>query len=282
MARDLGQLTSTGILAISFAVAALAGEPTSKVVFLDVGQGDSILLQDGMQQILIDGGKGDIVLERLAEEVPYFDRSIEVIISTHPDQDHLEGLLHILQRYDVKLVLLPQAAKEDALQEAWLNLLHEKNIPYRFAWSGQTLSVGNMKLSILGPFDTDAARAATRGNINNASVSTRLDYNGLSFLLTGDAELQAEQLLVHTLPLQLNVDILKAGHHGSNSSTHTPLIRAASPAAAVISVGADNTYGHPHPAVLQRLEGLRLWRTDEDGSVRFLFKNGQWLSAVAK
>ncbi len=261
----------------------LMPQPEEKVVFLDVGQGDAILLQDSTTQVLIDGGQGMAVLQRLGEEIPWFDRKIEVVILTHPQRDHMEGLLHVLERYEVGLVLLPRVTHTSQLQETWLQMIQDRNIPYRFAWTGQKLTAGDMMFQILGPFNTDAARAASKADLNNASVMTRVDFHKMSFLLTGDAEKRVETMLVsNTNPNLLDVDILKAGHHGSNSSTHEQLIRAASPHAAVISVGTENKFGHPREEVLNRLGSIPIWRTDYSGSVRFIYDGKQWLAATSK
>ncbi|PIT97926.1 MAG: hypothetical protein COT71_03210 [Candidatus Andersenbacteria bacterium CG10_big_fil_rev_8_21_14_0_10_54_11] len=338
MARQAYGLLAAAVLAIGV----LVPGPADKVVFLDVGQGDAILLQDGTAQILIDGGKGVAVLSRLAEELPWFDRKIEVIIATHPDKDHLEGLVHVLEGYEVGLVLLPRVSKDSQLQQAWLERLQaaaeNRRAAWRFAWAGEQVRAGGIVVSVLGP---DAAAAAGE-KTNNASVITRVDFCGgdnpspfllqrggkaipllppspagpaplrplksgeraslsrdghcLSFMLTGDAEALIERRLTAayasavpgdcilqtsgTLPTcagnLLNVDVLKAGHHGSSTSTTAELLAAASPAAVVISVGAENSYGHPHRNVLARLAGFQLWRTDEHGSVRFLRGAAGW------
>lgn len=273
--------------ALVFAVAGLVivasffvPAPADKVVFLDVGQGDSILLQQGTQQVLIDGGAGMAVLERLGEELPWFDRTIEVVISTHPDQDHLEGLLHVIARYNVELVLLPQIAHTSQLQAEWLRKLQHavetQETAYRFAWQGQSVVLRELNVTVLGP-GTDTIGLAARGTTNNASVLTRVDFGELSMLLTGDAEQKVEQALVDSTPLEaLDVDVLKAGHHGSKTSTSVALLSATTPDLIVISVGAKNRYGHPHPTVLGRIATIPTLRTDEAGSVRFRRLQGTW------
>ncbi len=315
------------ILIVAWLLLAAVPGPEDKVVFLDVGQGDSILLQNGTRQVLIDGGPGMTVLTRLGEEMPWFDRSIEVVVLTHPQQDHMEGLLHVLDRYEVGMVLLPKIAHTSQMQEEWLERIVEKDIDYRFAWAGQRLEVGEIAMRILGPIDSEEAKAAIKANLNNASMVARVDYCSdetppslplsplrqgfegqageaqgsaginapldkggiggisepvvgcLSFLLTGDIEKRVENILVqNTREDLLDVDVLKAGHHGSKTSTNEILIDKATPAAAVISVGSDNKFGHPHGEVLERLKGMPIWRTDEVGSVRFRhLPDGQWI-----
>jgi competence protein ComEC len=273
------------VIAASLLVISVAGfveSPEQKVVFLDVGQGDAILVQDGTRQVLIDGGRGMAVLERLGEELPWFDRRIEVVIATHPDQDHLEGLLHVLERYEVGLVLLPRMPHTSQLQESWLErlqtLLAQQAVQYRFAWAGQQVRMGDdLRLEILGPFSLDGEILAPGRKTNNAAVLTRVDYAGLSFLLTSDAEAAIERRLVAEKRDLLDVAVLKAGHHGSRTSTTPELLAAASPDTVVVSVGKDNPYGHPHPDVMARLENMHRWRTDEQGSVRFVHRGEEWL-----
>lgn len=248
-----------------------------KIAFLDVGQGDAILIQDGNQQVLVDGGEGTLVLEQLSREMPWFDRVIELIVITHPQRDHMEGLLHVMERYDVGLVVMPRVVNDSLLQEELLNKLIKQNIPYRFGWAGQKMYIGDIQMSVLGPFDTTEAQALTRVDVNNASIITRINFHGISVLLTGDAEASAEALLVQNIPEHfLDVDILKAGHHGSRTSTTSQLLKATTPKIVAISVGKENTFGHPHPTVLNRLEGMPVIRTDEVGTIRFEYVQGEW------
>lgn len=283
------------VLLIAFA--GLVPMPSDKVVFLDVGQGDAILLQHKTSQVLIDGGQGMAVLQRLGEEMPWFDRRIEVIVSTHPDRDHLEGLFHVLERYEVGLVVLPRVRHDSQLYQTWLERLtaklNDQETAYRFGRAGQKIIAGDMEATILGPQASGSAPLG--GKSNNASVITRVDYHGLSFLLTGDAEASVERALVvrcgGSLTPQstacggaagLRVDVLKAGHHGSKTSTSAALVEAASPSAAVISVGADSRFGHPHQEVLERIAGIQVWRTDKHGSVQFERVGDQWLLSCGK
>lgn len=281
------KLLAIGLLGL-IVVTLLIPQPEDKVVFLDVGQGDSILIQKGTQQVLIDGGPGMTVLRRLAEELPWFDRTIDVVILTHPQQDHVEGLVHVLERYKVGLVLFPQAAYGSQLATTWLQELIDRRIPYRFAWAGQEVQLDGVHVSILAPFADAEGQALVKKNINDASTTTRIDFPAvggagtLSFLMTGDAEASAEKLLVAREKNLLDVDVLKAGHHGSKTSTTAELLAATSPSAVVISVGADNRYGHPHQTVMERLKDFQVWRTDQDGSVRFINYDSKWLVAIAR
>lgn len=276
--------SNSWLILIALSAAVIAGSflvslPAQNVVFLDVGQGDSVLLQEKTAQVLVDGGARMDELRRLGEEMPFFDKDLEVIISTHPDRDHLEGLLHVLERYDVKLVLLPQVAHTSQLYAEWIKMLKNSNVQVRFAQAGQKITVDDLKIKILGP--TEETRA---GKTNNASVLTRVDFADISFLLTGDAEASVENELVQRFrnTPELDIDVLKAGHHGSKTSTSQALLNASSPSAVVISVGADNSYGHPHPTVLSRLTNIQTWRTNQSGSVKFEHVKNQWLLKTAK
>ena len=187
--------------------------------------------------------------------------------------------MEVLDRYEVGMVLLPKAAASSGLQEAWLDTLIERNIPYRFAWGGQEFSAGDIDLKVLGPFFEEGQEYIDEEDMNDASVVLRADFNGMSFLLTGDAEKKIEKLLVERYEDSglLDVLVLKAGHHGSKTSTSAELLGAVTPNAVVVSAGKDNQYGHPHEDVLARLSGLSVWRTDLNGTVRFIWHKGQWL-----
>lgn len=264
------------VSALLIVFALLMPSPSSSVSFLDVGQGDAILVQSRSQQLLIDGGQGSSVLLAVAQEMPWFDRTIEVVVNTHPDKDHLEGLVHLLQHYKVALVLLPRVPHSSQLYNEWLTRLQETAAQHatevRFAHEGQHLLLEDVSVEVLGPVVGEKPR-----KVNNASVLTRIDFSGMRFLLTGDAEASAERALVARYGSRLKSDVLKAGHHGSKTSTSSDILAAATPATAVISVGADNTYGHPHPTVLERLKGLPILRTDQQGTIRFTHVKERWL-----
>lgn len=278
-------LPAVAVLLLLLVATVLVPNAKEEVAFLDVAQGDSILLQEGTRQVLIDGGPGQHVLQRVAEEMPWFDRTIEVVVATHPDKDHLEGLLAILRRYDVELVLVSYVPHTSQLQEAWVNELgkaaRERGTQFRFVWAGESMTAGEMKFSFLWPTVVWAQNHPTP--TNNNSIVTRVDVEGKSFLLSADAEEVVEKQLVggwqHDL---LDVDVLKAGHHGSKTSTSAEFLAAASPGVVAISVGEDNTYGHPHPDVLGRLTSLAVARTDLAGTIRFLRVGEAWFLDCAE
>lgn len=272
-----------------FCLALLIGQtlfiPNDKIVFLDIGQGDAILLQSGTKQILVDGGGGNEVLQRLAEEMPWFDRTVDVVISTQPDKDHMGGLLQVVRRYNVGLVLLPNVAHDTHIYNSWLEelkrQLNEKKIAYRFVWRGDEMNMDNLRLRFLWP--TKEIVEHLNGKSNNGSIVARVDMHGLSVLLTGDAEMPAEHLLVvGDVNNLLDVDVLKVGHHGSKTSTGQELLKAVTPGLAAISVGAHNRYGHPNPATLERLSAIKTLRTDQLGSIRLNYIKNDWLLSCAQ
>ena len=287
MAINKASLVVSALCLVVVALCLTIPLPHDKVVFLDVGQGDAILIQNQTSQVLIDGGPGMKVLERLGEELPWFDRRIEVVIATHPDQDHLEGLLHVLERYDVDLVLLPFMPHSTQLQKEWLRtvqqVIADKNIEYRFGWRGQRVELPDATVKLVGPFSQEGKIVAKGKQTNNAAILSRVDFHGLSFLLTSDAEEVVEKMLIaQSDPALLDVAVLKAGHHGSKTSTSPELLSASSPHTVVISVGEKNRYNHPHPTVLERLKGYHLLRTDQSGSIRFIHDKIGWSEQCQK
>ncbi len=240
--------------------------------FLDIGQGDAILIQRGSQQVLIDGGPSPQTLTReLGERMPFWDRTIELVVLTHPHDDHLSGLVEVLKRYRVEQVLYPDLDCDSSLYEEWCRLIAEKDIASTAAQAGQEIDLGEgVIMSVLHPPAT--LMEGTESDVNNNSVVLRLSLGRVSFLLTGDIEWEAEFRLIAE-GFELDCTVLKVGHSGSYSSTTPEFLAAASPQLAVISVG-DNLYGHPYNEVLERLEeSLRpenVFRTDEQGTIEFI------------
>jgi competence protein ComEC len=257
---------------------ALRGLPDGRlhVYFLDVGQGDAILVQapDG-RQILVDGGPSPTaLLNELGDVLPFWDRSLDLVVLTHPDGDHITGLIPLLDRYRVGQVLdVPQS---DTAPEAvpWLEGLAALGVPRTLAQRGMRLPVGDVQVLVLHP--GPAQLMGTASDDNNNAVVLRLDYGQTSFILTGDAESEAEADMI-AAGLPLRADVLKVGHHGSNGASSLALIAAVAPRLAVIPVGAENTFGHPHPAVLERLKGVEVLRTDQNGRIEVV-SDGQRLS----
>jgi len=259
-----------GILALVAVVVwlALRGLPDGwlHVYFLDVGQGDAILVQtpDG-RQILVDGGPSPtVLLNELGDVLPFWDRSLDLVVLTHPDGDHITGLIPLLDRYRVAQVLDVWQSETAPEAAPWLEGLAALGVGRTLAQRGIRLPIGDVQVTVLHPGPAQLAGAASDDN-NNAGV-LRLDYGRTSWLLTGDAESEAEADMI-AAGLPLRADVLKVGHHGSNGASSPAFIAAVAPRLAVIPVGADNKFGHPHPAVLERLKGVEVLRTDQNGRI---------------
>jgi competence protein ComEC len=244
------------------------------VAFLDVGQGDATLIQspDG-RQVLIDGGRyPSVVLARLGEQMPFWDHSLDLVIATHPDDDHAAGLVAVVDGYDVAGVMTNGAAAgDDAGYAALLTAAEATGAPILVAQPGQSIDLGDgARLDILSA----GGEAGTADN--DASVVARLTYGDLSVLLTGDAGEAAEAALLAGGGLAPTV-VLKAGHHGANTSSGEAFLAALRPQFIVISAGADNSYGHPAPAMLARAAaaGAVVLRTDEMGTIEVSSDGGR-------
>jgi competence protein ComEC len=255
-------------LLIWLAVAALP-DGRLHVAFLDVGQGDAILitLPDG-RQLLVDGGDSPSVLNwRLGQELPFWDRSLDVVLNTHPDADHLGGLVALLDRYRVEQVLVTDVAGDTQLSRQWATELTEAQIEPVIGQAGMQLALDSgVVATILSP--GPATRRADE--INNHSLVLHLQYGQISFLLPGDIETPVERNLLLTGALPA-ATVLKSPHHGSKTSSSDSFLAAVNPQIVVISVGGDNRFGHPAPEVLARYaaHGLTVLRTDEHGTVEF-------------
>ena len=252
---------------------ALAGLPDGKlhVYFLDVGQGDAILIQapDG-RQILVDGGPSPIaLLNELGAVLPFWDRSLDLVVLTHPDGDHITGLIPLLDRYRVARVLDTHLSDAAPLAAAWRDGLARHRIPRAIAERGMRIPLGQAQLTVLHPGPRPLR--GTAADDNNNAIVLRLEYGQTSLLLTGDAEVEAEaEMLKAGLPLK--ADLIKVGHYGSKGSTSAAFLAVVAPRVAVIPVGAENTFGHPHPDVLKRLAAARIeiLRTDQHGRIEII------------
>ncbi len=240
--------------------------------FLDVGQGDAIFIKTPENhQILVDGGPNNVVMEELAQVLPFFDKTIDLLVLTHPHADHLDGLVSVLKRYELKNVLFTGVDSHGSTYEEFLKEIKIKNIPVFIANSGTDFVFGDVFLDVIYPFDSIAGKSFE--NVNNSSVALKVSYLDHSILLTGDLEIEAETELVFS-DIDLSADIFKAGHHGSKTSSSFALLTKVSPEIVVIQVGEDNTHGHPSPSTLRnlhRMEVSEIHRNDEDGRVEFVF-----------
>ncbi len=244
------------------------------VSFLDVGQGDAILIQKGNQQVLVDGGPSPQAINLgLGNKMPFWDRTIELVILTHPSADHITGLVEVLQRYKVKQVLYPDLDFKSDIYDEWLSLIEEKDIKYTLAQAGQQIDLGGgVVIKVLNP--QYPPFTGTESDIdNNNGVVLHISMGKASFLLTADIMWEAEFELI-VCRANLSSTVLKVGHHGSGTSTTQEFLAVVNPQLAVISVGKDNRFGHPNPEVMAWLEDRigseNIYRTDEQGTIEFI------------
>lgn len=239
-----------------------------KVAFLDVGQGDSILIESPAgNQILIDGGPNGKVLESIGREIPFYDRTIDVVITTHPDKDHIGGIPGILRNYKVGEYFDNGAIVETATDKELKNEVEKLGIKYELARSGEILDIGGgAYLRILSP-DTDPKGSDT----NKYSVVAKLYFGDTSVLLTGDAPSEIGNSLARTYGRELQSQILKVAHHGSRNSLSEAFLSAVSPEYSIISAGKDNSYGHPHIEILNFLNKInsKIAGTFQNGNIVF-------------
>ncbi len=250
--------------------------------FLNVGQGDAILIKTPKDQtVLIDGGPDNKVLEKLGKYLSPLQKRIDLVILTHPHADHVSGLVEVLRRYSVGGVILTGAKLKTDVYSEFLKIIKERNVPVVIAEAGQAIHFDkNLEFDIISPsknlsgevFNKKSEGFSSGGNdVNETSIVGKLIYNDFSIMFMGDATLKIEnQLLAYGD--NLKSDILKVGHHGSKYSSFTNFLESVAPQAGIIEVGAKNFYGHPSQAALSRLGmfNVNIFRTDLNGDVRVL------------
>jgi competence protein ComEC len=266
------------VFALSFAfVLTKESEPiqNTKVTMLDVGQGDSFLIQaSNGKQMLIDGGKDATVLAELTKVMPWGDRNIDIVLATHPDMDHIGGLDAVLKRYKVDMFLTSEVGGDTQEYKNLLSLVNKKKIPAYFVKAGMRFDLSDKDYFLVLFPDRDVAGWET----NTGSVVGKFVSGNRSVLFTGDSPAPIEQYLSKSIPLLLDVDILKLGHHGSRTSTTAALLKVATPELALISAGKNNSYGHPHKEVLTLLKQFNVpyVSTQTDGTIAFETDGTKW------
>ena len=274
MARLLRPLPALAALLGVLGAATIGSRPDGRlhVTMLDIGQGDAILMEaPSGATMLIDGGPDpELTLRRLGANLPFWARRIDILVLSHPHQDHVAGLVDVLDRFDVRLLIHAGIHFENAAYDRLLADAAQAGLPTRSVIAGETFVLdGATSFEVLYPSAEDARAPLPEGDINNGSVVLVLRHGGFAALLTGDAEAPVEASLA-ARGLLPRVDLLKVGHHGSNSSTTPGLLDATRPAVAVISSGEGNGYGHPAPETLSTLGSrpeISVHRTDLHGDV---------------
>lgn len=237
------------------------------VDFIDVGQGDCTLVTCGGKSMLIDIGEADyyqIVKNYLkSKKISHLD----FVIASHPHSDHIGGMYKLVEDFDVKAFIMPELSSDNIPEtetyDKLIDALAKNKIPIRYAKAGKTYFLSDAEIEILGPLKGSE-------EINDLSVVCMLKYGKSKFLFTGDTE-ESEETDIIKSGADLDCDVLKVSHHGSDKSSSDEFIKLASPDVAVISVGAGNEYDHPHAEVLRRLlkNNILIYRTDKDGTLEF-------------
>ena len=242
-----------------------------KTVFFDVGQGDAIFIETpARRQVLIDGGPSARILAKLAGQMSFWDDYIDIVILTHPDADHISGLVDVLKRHHIGIFIHPGVSRPTVEYQEILKIIQEKKIPTLVARQGARVKFGDGAVAeILWPPGNLVFDAS---DSNRSSVVIKFSLGSKSFLFAGDAEIREEQGIMVFAGEYLKSDVLKIGHHGSKNASSPLFLATVRPALAVISAGRNNRYGHPHEDVLERLEdiGSRILRTDFLGDVKIL------------
>lgn len=221
-----------------------------KVSFLDVGQGDATFIESPRGvQVLIDGGPDTRVLRELGAEMGFFDRTIDMLIATHPDQDHIGGLIHVLDRYEVGRILITDNQSDTPVAQLFLEKVKAEGAEILYARAGQRFAFDGVELKILFP-DRDVRALES----NTSSIIAELVYGEIDFIFTGDSPQSIERYMIEKYGDRIQSDVLKVGHHGSKTSSDETFIEMVGPDLAVISSGKDNRYGHPHAEVIATIE----------------------------
>ena len=234
-----------------------------EVHYIDVGQGDATLIKCGSHAMLIDGGnnnKGTTVQLYLKKQGV---ESLDYVIGTHPDADHIGGLDVIVYKYNCDTVIMPDYEKDTKTYQELVDVIHDKNMKITYPVVGEQYALGEAKFTIIAPNSNSYG-----GNANDYSVAILLEYGKNRFLFTGDAE-EASEAEMLTNGIDISADVYKVAHHGSRSASTQEFLNAVHPKYAVISCGEGNSYGHRHAEVLNRLRsmGVEVFRTDEQGSI---------------
>ncbi len=259
-------------------VAAFVSLPDGNLhlVFCNVGQGDAIYIRTpNGQDILIDGGPNDRVLSCLGEHMPFYDRTIELMALSHPQADHLTGLISVLERYSVNYFVSTGLENQSEGYKKLMSLIRNKKVQVKNEAVGGKIDLDNLRLITFWP-DNRVLGLSNTGDANEASLVLGLSYGQFSALLTGDAGQDVQKEISLTSRIGL-INILKVPHHGSKTALMENFLSEIRPQLAVISVG-KNSYGHPTKETLELLNnvGSKILRTDRDGEIEIVSDGGSW------
>jgi competence protein ComEC len=251
------------------------------VVFCDVGQGDAVLIKTPNNKfILVDGGPDGSVLHCLARHMPFWKREIDLMLLTHPHADHFFGMFYVLERYAVKAFATEDLVNETKAYEELQRLLEQKKVPSQHVLAGDVWGIEEVRVEVVGPTDAYLAETSPGGMIGEskefASLILRLQYGDFKILLTGDSQVRGLENAASAL--DGGIDVLHVPHHGSGSGLDNEVLETLGPDIAVISVGAENRYNHPHPQIMELLQSHQITtlRTDQKGDIEIVSDGNQW------
>lgn len=242
------------------------------MIVCDVGQGDAIFIRsDSGSDILIDGGPDDKVLNCLSNNMPFWDRTLEVVILTHPDADHLRGLVAVVDRYKIDHFITIDVSKTTAVYKLFQNKLRDNSINPKYLFAGDKINLGKSSFTLFWPqkeYLTKNAKFAGKGNLgaNDFAIVGKLTFKDFNALFTADAGANIEDRIAPSIG---KINVLKVPHHGSKTGMSNLFLTSITPKLAIISVGSHNSYGHPAKLILDLLNKYKIktLRTDINGEV---------------
>jgi competence protein ComEC len=256
------------------------------ITFCNVGQGDAAYVQfpDG-RDMLVDGGPDDSVLQCLGKHMPFWDRTIDIVILSHPEKDHMQGLISVFGRYNVGYFIHSDVEKGTDVDKQLFTLVKDKRIPEKLVTAGERVAIGQVQLAVIWPSDSQIATAKEQGevlgtttdSVNEDCIVFWLRYGSFDALFTGDADTGVEGNYIGSQLADNTIEVLKVPHHGSATGMNTAFLDWIKPKLAIISVG-KNTYGQPAPNVFTMLADhqARVLRTDQDGDITIVSDGAHW------
>lgn len=291
----MGYLISGIVTAFILLVSFIWTQPDGKlhITFCDVGQGDGAYIQfpDG-RDMVVDGGPNDAIVDCLGRHMPFWDRSIDIVLMTHPQKDHMQGLITVLDRYQVDYFVRSNVANDTDGYKRLMEVVERKQVTQKFVTQGETIDIGGTSLLVLWPSQAQLAKAspadvedssqavlgAAVGDLNDYSVVFALRYGNFDAVFTGDADSRIESQYVGSPLADETVELLKVPHHGSKTGMTQEFIEWVKPRIAIISVGKNN-YGHPTKEAITLLQsvGAQILRTDDIGDIAVISDGQQWV-----
>lgn len=242
---------------------------------LDVGEGDSIFIRTpNGSKILVDGGPNNRVLDYLGSELPFYDKTLDLVVLTHPEKDHISGLIEVAKRYRIKNLWVSYGENNTAEYEEWRSVLEKENIEPKLVWSGDKMIFPDgVELEVISPKLGDSSTS-----LNSTSIVLLVDYKNFEGLLTGDADKKMQPYMDSTK----EVEFFKVPHHGAKEALDRSFTETLSPEVSVISVGLNNRYKHPHQNSLEILMsiGSEIYRTDQNGTVEIVTDGESWYATM--